>query len=509
MRIIDTSQLQPEHLSRSEGLYIYNGLDCCITYEVLDQLLPQLTPTTRATYEFSRALQGPILEMNMRGLRVDYERREEVLASYRMDIVRLESQLDAIVRDGIGTSASWRSPKQLGELLYDVMGLPEQRKRGANGERVRTVDRDALEKLEHYFYAEPIIRHLLALRDLGKKVSFLSTAIDPDGRLRTSFNIAGTTTGRLASSYSDFGTGTNLQNVENRLRSVFVADPGFKFGNIDLEQGDSRGVGAIHWNLFRDARYLDACESGDLHTTVARGAFRRLPWTGDLRIDRSIASDTKFYRELSYRDASKRLGHGSNYIGQPEQMSKATHIPLADVKTFQRDYLPAFFPLTDKPPSWAKRDEPYLLWWKWIEEQIRDTRKLTSLLGRQRYFFGHWKDPETIRGAVAYEPQSITADTIDRGLLALWRENRVQVLLQVHDSILFQFREEEEDEIIPWALETIQQRQVLKEGREFVIPGEAKTGWNWSDNPDDPDALRKWKGGDSRKRTRKPGLAAL
>lgn len=494
MRIIRTETLKPEDLTRSDSLYVYNGLDCCVTYEVLDALLPQLTNTTALTYGFSRDLQGPILEMNMRGLRVDYERREEVLASYRMDIIRLEQQLDALVRDGIGTSASWRSPQQLGILLYDVMGLPEQKKRAVSGERVRTTDRTALEKLEHYFYAEPIIKHIFALRDLGKKVSFLSTAIDTDGRLRTSFNIAGTTTGRLASSYSDFGTGTNLQNVENRLRSVFVADPGYKFGNIDLEQGDSRGVGAIHWNLFRDARYLDACESGDLHTTVARGAFT-LPWTGDNVHDRNLASD-RFYREFSYRDAAKRLGHGSNYQGQPDKMSQATHIPIRAIETFQANYLKEF-------PA-------FRLWWKWVEEQLRDVRKIITLLGRQRYFFGHWKDPDTVRAAIAFEPQSITADTIDRGLLALWRANRVQLLLQVHDSILFQYPEELEDEIVPWAISTIEQRLILKEGREFVIPGEAKVGWNWSDTKDDPDSLRKFTDPSRpRLRTRSPGLHAL
>jgi hypothetical protein len=104
---------------------------------------------------------------------------------------------------------------------------------------------------------KPIVRHLYLLREHGKKISFLNTAVDGDGRLRTSFSIAGTTTGRLASSFSEFGTGTNLQNVENRLRAIFIADPGYKFGNIDLEQSDARAVGAIHWNLFRDSRYLD------------------------------------------------------------------------------------------------------------------------------------------------------------------------------------------------------------------------------------------------------------
>jgi hypothetical protein len=120
-------------------------------------------------------------------------------------------------------------------------------------------------------------------RDLGKSIGFLETAIDPDGRIRSDLKIAGTVTGRFASSITDFGTGTNLQNVTESLRSVFVADPGYKFANLDLEQGDSRNVGAICWNLFCDnpdwdertaGAYLDACESGDLHTTVAKMAYK-------------------------------------------------------------------------------------------------------------------------------------------------------------------------------------------------------------------------------------------
>src|SRR6516165_6883191 len=85
-----------------------------------------------------------------------------------------------------------------------------------------------------------------------------------------------------ASLLSDFGTGTNLQNIEDRLRSVFVADKGMKFAYVDLEQAESRLVGAIEWNLFRDGTYLDACESGDLHTSVCRLAWgSAVNWTGD------------------------------------------------------------------------------------------------------------------------------------------------------------------------------------------------------------------------------------
>jgi len=78
--------------------------------------------------------------------------------------------------------------------------------------------------MEAYLIARPIVGHIKAMRDLGKKVSVLKTEIDPDGRIRTSYNIGGTTTGRLSSSFSEFGTGTNLQNIEESLRSVFIAD---------------------------------------------------------------------------------------------------------------------------------------------------------------------------------------------------------------------------------------------------------------------------------------------
>lgn len=502
MKIIQTADLTPSrYAALMQEFDVRNGIDTMVTYEVLEALLPQLTPVTATTYSFSRALQGPILEMNMRGLRVDEERRQEVLQTCREGVVRLTDNLNRTIREGIGwqfevsknRKYGWPSDDQLKTLFFDVLGIPEILKRNAQGDRVRTVDHDALEKLEGYFYAETIVRHILSLRELGKKISFLSTSIDSDGRLRTSFNIAGTTTGRLASSFSDFGTGTNLQNVENKLRSVFVADPGYKFCNIDLEQSDARAVGAIHWNLFRDGRYLDACESGDLHTTVARSGFPEIKWTGDRSSDRSLA-DRKFYREFSYRDASKRLGHGTNYQGQPDKMARATHIPLANIVAFQRAYLAQF-------PSFP-------VWWEWVERQVRDVRCIVSLTGRQRYFFGHPRDPETIRKAVAYEPQNITADVIDRGLLAVWRANFCQLLLQVHDSILFQFPADREAEVVPKALALIEQTFRLKDGRDFTIPAEAKVGWNWSDyrkDSPDPDALRKFNDPDRpRRRTRHP-----
>ena len=61
------------------------------------------------------------------------------------------------------------------------------------------------------------------MADIGKKIGVLRTGIDPDGRIRTSYNIAGTSTGRFSSSVTEFGTGGNLQNIEEALRSILIA----------------------------------------------------------------------------------------------------------------------------------------------------------------------------------------------------------------------------------------------------------------------------------------------
>jgi DNA polymerase I-like protein with 3'-5' exonuclease and polymerase domains len=145
MKAIRTDQLhQGQSMSATERLWIYNGLDCCVTLEVLDALLPQLDNQTRATYEFSKALQGPVLEMNMRGVLVDDVRRRRVIAEYRDKIARLQGQLWQIVKGAYDVDLNWRSPDQLKHLFYEVMGYAPIKKKGKI-----TVDRDALEKLSN------------------------------------------------------------------------------------------------------------------------------------------------------------------------------------------------------------------------------------------------------------------------------------------------------------------------------------------------------------------------
>lgn len=503
-RIIQTADITRDtQFTQNENDWIYNGLDCCVTLEILEQLLPQLDNISSNTYQFSLDLQAPVLEMSMRGLRVDQQRRAEVLHLYQQQIKKIAANLDRIVQEGIGSSTSWRSPAQLKDLLYGVMQLPPVRKRNDKGIMAPTTNRDALEKLSGYLHAEPVCNHLLALRDLDKKRQFLETKVDSDGRMRCNFNIAGTNTGRLASSMSDFGTGTNLQNVDRELRSVFVADPGMKFGNLDLEQADARNVGAICWNLFVHqygeafaGSYLDACESGDLHTRVCKSAWTTLDWGDDSSKWRAIA-DLVAYRGKTYRDLAKPLGHGTNFYGLPPTMARHTKVDKSLIEDFQRRYF-AEFPCIG---VYDKKDLTTDCWHNRVRRQLKDSASLTTLLGRRRFFFGRHYDDETLRAAIAYEPQSLTADEIDAGIQKLWRANKVQLLVQVHDSILFQYPAELEDEIIPWALDALRTTIILEKGREFTVPTEAKVGWNWGDVSEaNPDGLMKWKGGDDRKR---------
>jgi DNA polymerase-1 len=494
--VYDTSQLSDEVLAtlpHNHVYWLYNGYDCGVTYEIRDKLHALLDDTTRHTYQVALDLQAPYLEMMLRGVRLEHSHIKKVLAENEEKMARLEEILRRYCVEGLGlpTTFNWRSPLQLKNFFYGVLGLKEVKKRNAQGIYAAAVDRETLEHLTDYYIAEPFVNVVLALRDLGKASGFLRTPLDADQRLRCNFNIAGTNTGRLSSSFSDMGTGTNLQNVDRNLKYTFVPDPGKVFVNIDLEQADSRGVGALCWNLFHESHgpefagaYLDACESGDLHTTVCRMGWTDLEWGEDPKGWRAIA-DQIAYRTYSYRDLSKKLGHGTNYYGQPPTMAKHSKIPVEEIVNFQRKYFGAFPCI----PEWHKA----------TIEQLQTKGYLTSLFGRRRYFFNRLTDQSTINAAIAYCPQSMTGDAINVGVMNLWRDGNYELLIQVHDSILFQIDQTRISELVPRALTLLRADVPLVAGRPFHIPVEAKVGWNWGDKSDDNFfGLAKWRGEETR-----------
>jgi DNA polymerase I len=484
MRIIQTDTPPPP--SEVERLWLYNGLDCCVTHEVFGVIQPQLDNLTQPVYEFEKSLQGPVLDMKLRGVLINSARRESAINELEASVSQIKANFGRLLTEGLGhPPINFASPIQVRDLLYGYLRLPPKTKQGKP-----TVDREALESLQTYFIAQPLISHILALRDLTKTLGVLKSEIDTDGRFRTSYNIAGTSTGRFSSNISDLGTGSNSQNLDPRLRSIFISDPGMKLAYIDLEQAESRAVGAIEWNLFNDSTYLDACEGSDLHTTVAKLVWPLLDWKYDPRHNRSVAN-LPFHRQHSYRQAAKVLGHGSNYQGTPATMAKHTKIPLDLIKAFQPRYFGAF----PAHPQWHAH----------VANELASDGYLVSLTGRRRHFFGRLTDPATIREAIAFNPQGSVADILNTGMLKVWRLNICQLLFQIHDAILVQYPERAEDEILPRILKEIVTPVELNGGRILTIPAEVKVGWNWGEFSDgNPDGLKIYGAGDARRRSETP-----
>jgi DNA polymerase I-like protein with 3'-5' exonuclease and polymerase domains len=493
-RIIFTDTSVPEDIpTQMERDWVYNGLDCCVTAECLEAQLPQFDPVTQATYDLERSLQGPVLEMNLRGVLIDQDLKATVIDELYEKLEFLERNLDRIVLDGVGMRGfNWKSAPDRQALFYDHLGLPTIKRMGRP-----TVDRAAREKMMVYTVARPILAHMNALADIYEKIKKLKSEVDPDNRMRTTYNIAGTNTGRKSSSQSIYGTGGNLQNVEEALRSLFIADPGMKWCKVDAKQIQSRIVGAIQWKLFKNGTYLDACEGADLHTHVAKLVWPGLPWTGNPKADKRICDnrETPFYRHFTHRDLCKKLGHGTNFKGAPPTLSQQTGVPLELVVAFQPKYMNAF----------PGHDE----WHQWVAHQLTRHGYITGITGRKRWFFDRRTDEDTIRAAVAYDPQNSEAYIVDSAMLKIWRNQTATIMMHEHDGLVYQYPAHLEDEIIPQLLTQLEVPVDIGHGRTLIVPYEAKVGFNRGEYNErtNPNGLRDYTPGDQgRRREAKAGL---
>ena len=509
--LIETGGLTPQsHLDPSISHQVYCGLDSALTLEVKEEISRQFNQPPDI-YAWERELQGPYLDIMLRGFKVNLIARDNAVRSLEEEIRHRQSVLNTLSQAVMDRPLNPRSRNDLQNLFYTVMRLPEiwTSKKGV---RKLSLDREALEKLEQYFYARPFVSLILSIRDLSKQLEVLQTSIDSDGRYRTSYNIAGTETGRPSSSENAFGTGGNHQNVAPKLRYIFEADRGWKLCVIDLEQVEARDEGFFCGCLFDDWSFLDAAESGDLHTANARLVWRELPWTGDLRQDRKIA-ERNFYREFSYRDMAKRGGHLTDYMGTAWTMARALKIPIELAQDFQARFCRGAPAKRNKHgDEIAEAIAPAFpcipRYWRWVAEQLQTTGYLVTPFGRRRHFFGRPDDDATLREAIAFLPQSTTADRMNLGLWRVWRRMpQVELLAQTYDSITFQFREGDEQRVVQEALEHIRVELVSPQGRSYVVPGEAKTGWNWGNASQmNPEGLRKWSLQESDSRQRVVGL---
>jgi DNA polymerase I-like protein with 3'-5' exonuclease and polymerase domains len=500
MRPIQTSTLNISTLSNFERDQVYNGADVCLTYEIHSKLSAQ---NARAVYNFELALQAPVFEMSMRGMFVDKEARASALAEASSQCRKLEETLDyfgeclalPIIKtknakklaagDYIPKYLNARSDVQLRHLFYEVLGMERIRK-FSGGEISYPMDQNVLDKLKEYLLARPLARLVLEIRACQESIKRLRSEVSADGRAHTSYSIGGTTTGRFASSSWIDETRQNLQNVAPELRYVYIADPGWKIASIDREQAESRMVGWICWTIFGKCKYLDFCEKRDVHTHYVRLVWPEDNWTGDDKIDKKAAS-VEFLYGLSKRDICKRLGHGSNYFGSASGLAEKTYMPKKKVIEAQEIYFEEFPEIK--------------LWHEYVIKRIKESLPLVTPFGWEINFLGHPQAQSTHREAIAAGPQSGVAHLTNLGLWRVWKHfgPRIRLLQQGHDSVVFMYREDDdEDEILKTAI-SLTEVKLTHAGRTMIIPGEAKIGFNWGDRKVAKDGtvtndrgLRKW-----------------
>lgn len=495
MKIINTLSnneiLDVDKLTYDEQQYVYNGLDCCITHEVFEHLKPI---KDCFAYDMDRTMQAPAFVLSNRGIKIDMEMRGEVLDFLSKEKEKCQKIFDRFCLEGLGVEINYGSWQQLLKLFYEYLQLePVSVYNKITKEYKPSTSRAALEELAiKQPISKPFIDLIFEMRDIDKKKQVLELGIENDGRMHCNYNVAGTLTGRFSSSEWSFGGGGNLQNITEEMRKAFVPDEGKKFCSIDLDQAESKLVAYL--SLPWGDNYLRACNSGDLHTFVAKLIWPELPWPNTPKGDREIA-EQPFYRHFSYRDMAKRGGHASNYDGTATIVSMHLKIPIGIAEDFQHKYFKAFPEIKQ--------------WHNHVRMQLSTKRYIETPHGRKCFFPGRPWEKDTIKSAIAYGPQSAIADTLNKGFYRVWRKydpHDIQILLQVHDSILFQYDIERENELVRKVLEDLVV-SVPVNGQICRVGASAKVGFNWGNLSDvNPYGLIKFTGQDNRSPPKKSSL---
>ena len=239
--------------------------------------------------------------------------------------LKLERMLNLFANAVWDKNLNHNSHYQLKEILYTYLNLPNEVKYDKGKSRIST-DHTALEHLiEEYPRARPFCKTIIALRDIDKMLTVLASKRDSDGRIRCTYQVAGTQTGRWSSKESPWGTGTNLQNITKDLRAIFIPDRGRIMFYADLQAAESRATAY----LSGDEGYINAVESSDLHTEVARMVWPNLGWSEDQEQNRELA-EKPYFGNYTYRDVCKRAGHGTNYGASHTTVSRLSLIHISE-----------------------------------------------------------------------------------------------------------------------------------------------------------------------------------
>ncbi|HEY9582091.1 MAG TPA: DNA polymerase I, partial [Savagea sp.] len=388
-------------------------------------------------HDLELPLASILSEMETEGIAVD----ETVLQTLGKDLSERLAMLESDIYTLAGETFNINSPKQLGVILFEKIGLTPIKKTKTG----YSTAADVLEKLEH---EHEIISLILLYRQLGKLnstyVEGLQKEIHTDGKIHTRFQQALTTTGRLSS------INPNLQNIPIRLeegrkiREAFVpSHEGWKLFAADYSQIELRVLAHIS----EDEKLIDAFQRGaDIHTETAMNVFH---------VSREEV-------DSNMRRAAKAVNFGIIYGISDYGLSQNLNISRPEAKKFIDTYLHTF--------EGVKR---------YMDKSIEIARKrgyAETLMNRRRYLPDLNSSSFNIRSfaertAMNTPIQGSAADIIKRAMIdmnARLKEEGLQakMLLQVHDELIFEAPAEEIailEKIVPEVMEqTIQLRVPLK-----------------------------------------------
>jgi len=473
-----------------DQLWRYNCLDCIYTREAGEVELATVEHLgLKPVHDFQQQMFWPVLQAMNRGIRVIKENRNRLAAEVQEQIALREQFL----LDILGHPFNPRSSDQMIRLFYEDLGQPKIFSRAAKGKPSHlTCDDEALTKIAaREPLLKPIVNCISDIRTLGKFLKdFILAPLDLDERMRCSYNIGGSASGksapktyRLSSSENAFGSGANLQTIPSEksksvgkweqrghiallgdpyhlpnLRSLFGPDPGYTFFDMDLDRADLQ---VVVWEA-DDAMLKAALRLGaDIHLLNAFVLENREPPP----LEELVETHPRYldYRgpRKHAREFAKVFCHGTNYLGKARTMAAHTGRLVSELERAQK--------------IWFGAHPGILRWHERVIEQVRRHRFIENRFGYRWYIFDRIDD-SVMPEAVAWIPQSTVSIVINKIWHAIYTNlPAVQVLLQVHDSLAGQFPTHRQAELLPKMLE--QSRIIIPYEDPLIIP----TGISTSD----------------------------
>lgn len=405
----------------------YAAEDADVTLRLWRKLKPRLAreEVTRVYERVDRPLVAVIADMERAGIRVDRDHLQTLSAEFGGQMAALEEQIYELA----GGKFTIGSPKQLGEILFDRMGLKGGRKGKAGA---YSTDAAELERLAGQ--GVELARRVLDWREVSKlKVTYtdaLQEQINADtGRVHTSYSLVGAQTGRLSSN------DPNLQNIPvrteagRRIREAFVAEPGNVLLSADYSQIELR----LAAHMADVPALKEAFANGDdIHSLTAQELF------GEVNRDTRGRAKTINFAILY---GISRWGLGGR-LGVSADEAQA----MID-RYFER------FPGINRYIAETL-------------EHVRETGFTRTLFGRKTHFTNIRSKNQTERqgaerAAINAPIQGTSADIIKRAMVRMPRAladaglTRVRMLLQVHDELVFELPEDLVDAATPVIRETM------------------------------------------------------